>query len=168
MESVKFGIIDDGTAIGDGLGTAINRLRESKAKSKVIILLSDGVNNTGHIDPYSAAEIAQELGIRVYTIGCGTIGEAPVMYQGRTFYTKVEIDEPLMKTIAQKTGGKYFRAQNKSKLKEVYDEIDQMEKTRITEHHFTNKPDEFFDFLLIALILFALELCLKYTVFRVN
>jgi Ca-activated chloride channel family protein len=168
LESVKFGIIEDRTAIGDGLGTAINRLRESKAKSKVIVLLSDGVNNTGHIDPYSVAEIAQELGIRVYTIGCGTTGEAPISMQGRTFYTKVEIDEPLLKTIAQKTGGKYFRAQNKAKLKEVYNEIDQMEKTRITEYHFTNKPDEFFYFLLIALILFALETGLRYTVLRVE
>jgi len=169
LESVKFGIIEDRTAIGDGLGTAINRLRESKAKSKVIILLSDGVNNTGHIDPYSAAEIAQELGIRVYTIGCGTIGTAPISLPGYgTQIMKVEIDETLLKYIAQKTGGKYFRAQNKSKLKEVYEEIDQMEKSRIIEHHYTNKPDEFFYFLLVALILFALEMCLCYTVFRVE
>ena len=168
LESVKFGVIDDGTAIGDGLGTAINRLRESKAKSKVIALLSDGVNNTGHIDPYSVAEIAQELGIRVYTIGCGTIGEAPVSIQGRTLYMKVEIDEPLLKTIAQKTGGKYFRAQNKTRLQEVYDEIDKMEKTRIIEHHYTNKPDEFFYFLLIALVLLGVELVLRYTVLRVE
>ncbi len=168
LESVKFGIIEDGTAIGDGLGTAINRLRDSKAKSKVIVLLSDGVNNAGHIDPYSAADIAHEFGIRVYTIGCGTIGEAPISTPYGTMYTKVEIDEPLLKTIAQKTGGKYFRAQNKAKLKEVYDEIDQMEKTRITEYQFTNKPDEFFPFLMIALILFSLEILLRYTVFRVK
>ena len=166
LESVRYGIIEDQTAIGDGLGTAINRLRESKAKSKVIVLLTDGVNNTGHIDPYSVAEIAQELGIRVYTIGCGTIGMAP--YPGSILPMKVEIDEPLLKTIAQKSGGKYFRAQNKAKLKEVYNEIDQMEKTRITEYHYTNKPDEFFYFLLIALVLFALELSLKYTVLRVE
>jgi Ca-activated chloride channel family protein len=168
LETVKFGIIDDGTAIGDGLGTAINRLRESKAKSKVIVLLSDGVNNAGHIDPYSAAELAYEFNIRVYTIGCGTIGDAPVSTPYGTMYMKVEIDEPLLKSIAQKTGGKYFRAQNKAKLKEVYDEIDRMEKTRITEYLFTNKPDEFFPFLLIAVGLFALEILLRYTVFRVK
>ena len=169
LESVKFGVIDDGTAIGDGLGTAINRLRESKAKSKVIVLLSDGVNNTGHIDPYSVAEIAQELGIRVYTIGCGTIGTAPISIPGYgTQIMKVEIDEPLLKYIAQKTGGKYFRAQNKTKLNEVYNEIDQMEKTRITEYHYTNKPDEFFYFLLIALLLLAAELSLRYTILRIE
>ena len=168
LESVKFGIIDDGTAIGDGLGTAINRLRESKSKSKVIILLSDGVNNTGHIDPYSVAEIASEFGIRVYTIGCGTIGKAPISFQGRIFHVDVEIDEPLLKTIAQKTGGQYFRAQNKTKLQEVYDEIDQMEKTRVTEYHYTNKPDEFFYFLLIAVGLFLVELTLRYTVLAIK
>ena len=173
LESVKYVADIDGTAIGDGLGTAINRLRESKARSKVIVLLSDGVNNTGHIDPYSVAEIAAELGIRVYTIGCGTIGEAPYPAKdqwGRIVYVqqKVEIDEPLLRTIAQKTGGKYFRAQNKTKLQEVYDEIDKMEKTRITEYRYTNKPDEFFYFLLIALVFIALELVLRYTVLRVS
>jgi Ca-activated chloride channel family protein len=168
LETVKFGIIDDGTAIGDGLGTAINRLRESKAKSKVIVLLSDGVNNAGHIDPYSVAEIAHEFGIRVYTIGCGTIGNAPISTPYGIMYTKVEIDEPLLKNIAQKTGGKYFRAQNKTKLQEVYDEIDKMEKTRITEYHFTNKPDEFFPFLLLALGFFLLEILLRYTILRIK
>jgi Ca-activated chloride channel family protein len=168
LETVKFGTIEDGTAIGDGLGTAINRLRESKAKSKVIVLLSDGVNNAGHIDPYSAAELAYEFGIRVYTVGCGTVGDAPVSTPYGIMYMKVEIDEALLKSIAQKTGGKYFRAQNKTKLKEVYDEIDKMEKTRITEYQFINKPDEFFPFLLLALGLFALEILLRYTVFRVK
>ena len=168
LESTKFGVIDDGTAIGDGLGTAINRLRESTAKSRVIILLSDGVNNAGHIDPYSAAEIAKEYGIRVYTIGCGTIGTAPISTPYGVMQMQVEIDEPLMRSIAKETGGQYFRAQNKTKLKEVYDEIDKMEKTRITEYHFTNKPDEFFPFLLIALACFALEVLLRYTVLRVK
>lgn len=168
LESTKFGVIDDGTAIGDGLGTAINRLRESTAKSRVIILLSDGVNNAGHIDPYSAAEIAKEYGIRVYTIGCGTIGTAPISTPYGVMQMQVEIDEPLMRSIAQQTGGQYFRAQNKTKLKEVYDEIDKMEKTRITEYHFTNKPDEFFPFLLIALVCFSLEILLRYTVLKVK
>jgi Ca-activated chloride channel family protein len=168
LGSVKFGIIDDGTAIGDGLGTAVNRMRESKAKSKVIVLLSDGVNNAGHIDPYSAAEIAQEFGIRVYTIGCGTIGEAPISTPYGIVYAKVEIDEALLKTIAQKTGGTYFRAQNKAKLTAIYEEIDQMEKTRITEYHYKNKPDEFFPFLVIALALFFLEIISQYTFLRIK
>jgi len=169
LESVKFGVIDDGTAIGDGLGTAINRLRESKAKSKVIILLTDGVNNTGYVDPRSAAELAKEFNIRVYTIGCGTIGMAPISIPGYGTQTfKVEIDEPLLKQIAKETGGKYFRAANKDKLTAVYAEIDQMEKTRISETHFTNRSDEFFPFLLSAIALFLLEILLRYTVLRVG
>jgi len=169
LETTAFGIIDDGTAIGDGLGTAINRLRESKAKSKVIILLSDGVNNAGYMDPLSAAEIAKTFGIRVYTIGCGTIGQAPINIPGYgIIYTEVEIDEMLLKKIAAETDAKYFRAQNKSKLQAVYEEIDKMEKTRISETRFTNKSDEFFPFLLIALGLLIVELILKYTLFRVN
>jgi Ca-activated chloride channel family protein len=169
LESIKFGIIDDGTAIGDGLGTAINRLRESKAKSKVIILLSDGVNNAGYIDPRSAAELAKEFNIRVYTIGCGTIGTAPINIPGYgTQIMKVEIDEALLKQIAKETGGQYFRAQNKDKLNAVYSEIDQMEKTRISETHFTNKSDEFFPFLLCAIALFLVEILLRYTVLRVQ
>jgi|LSQX01.1.fsa_nt_gb Ca-activated chloride channel family protein len=169
LASTAFGIVDDGTAIGDGLGTAINRLRESKAKSKVIILLSDGVNNAGYMDPLSAAEIAKTFGIRVYTIGCGTIGRAPINLPGYgIIYSDVEIDEALLKKIAAETNGKYFRAQNKSKLLAVYDEIDKMEKTRISETHFTNKSDEFFPFLLAALCFLLLEVLLRYTVFRIN
>ena len=169
LKTTKFGIIDDGTAIGDGLGTAINRLRESKAKSKVIILLSDGVNNSGYMDPHSAAEIAKHQGIRVYTIGCGSMGEAPVNIPGYGIVnTKVEIDEALLRSIAQETGGQYFRAQNKSKLKEVYQEIDKMEKTRINETVFTNRSEEFFPFLLIALCFFTLETILRHTLFRIR
>jgi len=169
LESIKFGVIDDGTAIGDGLGTAINRLRESKAKSKVIILLTDGVNNTGYIDPRSAAELAKEFNIRVYTIGCGTIGTAPINIPGYgTQLMKVEIDEPLLKYIAKETGGLYFRAQNKNKLNTVYAEIDSMEKTRISETHFINKSDEFFPFLVCAIALFLLEILLRYTVLRIR
>ncbi len=166
LAETKFGIIDDGTAIGDGLGTAINRLKESQAKSKVIILLSDGVNNTGYMDPLSAAEIAKNKGIRVYTIGCGSIGEAPIAIPHYGIIrTKVEIDEKLLSTIASSTGGKYFRAQNKNKLKEVYHEIDQLEKSRIYETVFTNRSEEFFPFLCIAFLLFLTELILEYTVF---
>ena len=169
LESVKFGVIDDGTAIGDGLGTAINRLRESNAKSKVIILLTDGVNNMGYIDPRSAAELAKEFNIRVYTIGCGTVGTAPINIPGYGTQTmKVEIDEPLLKFIAKETGGLYFRAENKNKLNAVYAEIDAMEKTRISETHFTNKSDEFFLFLACAIALFLLEIVLRYTVLRIR
>jgi Ca-activated chloride channel family protein len=166
LESVNFGIIEDGTAIGDGLGTAINRLRESKAKSKVIVLLTDGVNNRGYIDPRSAAELAKEFNIRVYTIGCGTIGD-PMLIPGYGMVLR-EIDEPLLKFIAKETGGLYFRAANKDKLTAVYAEIDKMEKSRISETHFTNKSDEFFPFLVCAVILFLLEVVLRYTVLRVR
>lgn len=167
LSTTKFGIIDDGTAIGDGLGTAINRLKDSKAKSKVIILLSDGVNNSGYMDPLSAAEIAKSRDIRVYTIGCGSVGEAPISipHYG-TVYTKVEIDENLLRNIAQSTGGQYFRAQNKNRLKEVYQEIDKMEKTRIHETVFTNKSEEFFPFLCIAFCFFFMEIILRFTLFR--
>jgi len=169
LESVKFLREIDGTAIGDGLGTAINRLRESEAKSKVIILLTDGVNNSGYIDPRSAAELAKEFNIRVYTIGCGTIGTAPINDPVYGMVNiKVDIDEPLLKHIAKETEGRYFRAQNKNKLKDVYAEIDQMEKTRINETLFTNKSDEFFPFLLCAIVLFLLEIILRYTAFRVR
>lgn len=167
LASTRFGIIEDGTAIGDGLGTAINRLKESKAKSKVVILLSDGVNNAGYMDPMSAAEIAKNQHIRVYTIGCGSIGEAPISipHYG-TVYAKVEIDEALLRDIARTTGGTYFRAQNKTRLKEVYQEIDRMEKTRIHETVFTNKSEEFFPFLCIAFAFFFIEIILRFTLLR--
>jgi len=168
LQKVKFDIIDDGTAIGDGLGTAINRLRESKAKSKIIILLSDGVNNSGYIDPYSAAEIAKNMNIKVYTIGAGTNGQAPYPTPYGTVMMPTEIDEHLLQSIAQQTGGKYFRATNNDKLKAVYAEIDKMEKTILNETIFENKVDAFFPFLLIGLCLFILNLLLSYTVFRTN
>lgn len=168
LENSNNNQIDDGTAIGDGLGTAINRLRESQAKSKVIILLSDGVNNSGYIDPLSAADLAKEYGIRVYTIGCGSMGEAPYKTPYGTFYAKTEIDETLLRNIADLTGGKYFRAQNKERLKAVYNEIDQMEKSKISETRFTNKSEEFFPFLLAALILFVIEIILSHTIWKVQ
>ncbi|MCL1849952.1 MAG: VWA domain-containing protein [Bacteroidetes bacterium] len=168
LKKVKFDIIEDGTAIGDGLGTAINRLRESEAKSKIIILLSDGVNNSGYIDPYSAAEIAKNMNIKVYTIGCGTNGQAPYPTPYGTTMMNTEIDERLLQTIAQQTGGKYFRATNNDKLKAVYEEIDKMEKTILNETIFENKADMFFPFLLAGVILLVLNLLLRYTIFRIN
>ena len=140
---VRSGLIEDGTAIGNGLATAINRLRESEAKSKVIILLTDGVNNRGEIAPQTAAEIAKAQGIRVYTIGVGTEGMAPYpavdIYgtpTGGTVMAKVEIDEKTLRSIAEQTGGQYFRATDKAKLKAIYDQINQLEKSKVevTEH----------------------------------
>ena len=168
LYKVKFDIIEDGTAIGDGLGTAVNRLRESEAKSKIIILLSDGVNNRGYLDPYSAAEIAKNMNIKVYTIGCGTNGQAPYPTPYGTQMMNTEIDEHLLQTIAHETSGKYFRATNNDKLKAVYEEIDKMEKTILNETVFENKADLFFVFLFIGVIFFVAYLLLRYTVFKVN
>jgi len=138
LERIRCGVIDDGTAIGNGLATAINRLRESEAKSKVIILLTDGVNNRGEIAPVMAAQIAKAQGIRVYTIGVGTRGTAPYpaydLYgnpAGGTVTMKVEIDEKTLRTIAETTGGQYFRATDKGKLEAIYDEINQLEKSKV-------------------------------------
>lgn len=133
LDQVKFDVIEDGTAIGDGLGTAINRLRDSDAKSKIIILLSDGVNNRGYIDPISAAEIAKNQKIKVYTIGAGSMGKAPYPGPFGPVYIDTEIDEQLLKEIALSTGGKYFRVTNNEKLKAVYTEIDKMEKTLLSK-----------------------------------
>ncbi len=170
FKEIKSGIIEDGTALGDGLGTAINRLRNSKAKSKVIILLTDGVNNTGFVDPMAAADMAREFGIRVYTIGVGSMGTAPYPFQtpfGVQYQQiPVEIDEPLLQQIATTTGGKYFRAVNKSKLEKIYDEIDKMEKTKIEVMSYSHKTEEAFLFIIIALISLALELLLRNTIFK--
>jgi Ca-activated chloride channel family protein len=158
FKGVKYGFLEDGTALGDGLSTAVLRIKESKAKSKVIILLTDGVNNSGSIDPLTAAEIAKTYGIRVYTIGVGTIGQAPYPVQ-TPFGTqlqmmKVEIDEPVLKQIANTTGGQYFRATSNDKLRQIYKEIDQMEKTKILVHEYKKKKEEFYPLLLIASIIF--------------
>ena len=167
---VKFGMIDDGTAIGDGLATAVSRLKESKAISKVIILLTDGVNNTGALDPQSAAEIASLYGIRIYTIGAGTIGYAPAPVRtpfGMQYQQmEVKIDEPLLKKISAMTNGKYFRATNNKKLEAIYKEIDQLEKSKIDVTEFRRKKEEFLFFALIGLILFGIEIILRYTLYR--
>jgi Ca-activated chloride channel family protein len=162
----------DGTAIGVGLATAVNRLKDSPAKSKIIILLTDGVNNTGTVDPNLASEIAKEFGIKVYTIGIGTNGlaESPVGIRpnGEIVYDKVpvEIDEQLMKDIAQKTGGKYFRATDTKSLKEIYEEINQMEKTKIDEQKFVNTDEKFHLLALISFILLCIDFILQKTLFR--
>lgn len=172
LEELKNGLIEDGTAIGMGLATAVNRLKESKAKSKVIILLTDGENNAGQIDPLTAAQLAEEFKIRTYTIGVGTKGVAPTPagYSplGGIVYANmpVSIDEELLKSIAKQTGGQYFRATDNDNLQKVYEEIDQLEKTKLQELKFYSYDEKFMDFALAAFILFGLELLLRFTLYR--
>lgn len=170
FEKVKSGMIEDGTAIGDGLATAVNRLKESKAVSKVIILLTDGINNMGSLDPLSSAEIAELYGVRIYTIGVGSEGTAP--YPVRTPYglqyqqIEVKIDETLLQEVAAMTDGKYFRATSNNKLREIYNEIDRMEKSKIDVTEFEKKKEEFFAFALAAFLLLFIEVSLKNTLFK--
>ena len=170
MRDIKSGMIEDGTAIGDGLATAVSRLKESDAISKVVILLTDGVNNSGSVDPMSAAEIAKLYGVRVYTIGVGSRGYAPYPVQTpfgiQMQQMKVQIDEDLLKKIAKETGGHYFRATNNQKLKKIFNEIDKLEKSKINVQEFRKKYEMFLPFALIALALFGLELLLRYLVFK--
>jgi len=171
LNDINFGVIEDGTAIGMGLATAVNRIKDSKAKSKVVILLTDGVNNRGDVGPVTAAEIAASFGIRVYTIGVGTHGNAPVPVQdafGRTITRNmpVEIDEDVLKKIAEKTDGTYFRATNNHKLREIYQQIDALEKTRMDVKQFSKKKEEYFPFLMAAMLILLFEIGLRYTIFR--
>ena len=165
--SIGFGMINDGTAIGDGLATAINRLKESKATSKVIILLTDGVNNMGAMDPRSVAEIAEKYAIRIYTIGVATQGVAPVPTPARMQYHPVDIDEDLLKNISSLTGGKYFRATNKASLEQVYKDIDQLERSRIDVTEFSRKREEFLPFALFAAGLLLLEFLLRFLFLKI-
>lgn len=170
LADIQSGMLEDGTAVGLGLATSVARLKDSDAKSKVIILLTDGVNNTGEVSPQTAGEIAREFGIRVYTIGVGTRGQAPMPVStpfGEQYQMMdVEIDEEMLQQVAQMTGGKYFRATNKATLTEVYEEIDQLEKTRISVIEFSEKNDEYLAFALLAGLLFFVEIVLRNTVFR--
>jgi len=173
ISELKWGQLEGGTAIGMGLGSGVNRLKESKAKSKVIILLTDGVNNSGNIDPRTATELAKELGIKVYTIGIGTNGMADFPWSrdprtGKLNFRKqqVEIDEALLKEIATETEGKYFRATDNESLKEIYDEIDKLEKTKIEEFKYYNYQEKYRIFIFIALILLGLEFILRNTIFK--
>lgn len=171
LARIRSGLIEDGTAIGNGLATAINRLRESDAKSKVIILLTDGVNNQGQIAPMTAAEIAKAQGIRVYTIGVGTEGMAPYpaidMFGNLTFVNqKVEIDEKVLKAISDMTGGRYFRATDKEKLKAVYDEINQLEKSKIEVMKHISYHELFLTWALAALGLLFAEFLLSNLVLK--
>lgn len=166
LREVKSGIIEDGTAIGVGLATAINRIKDSDAISKVIILLTDGVNNMGSIDPMTSAEIANTFGIRVYTIGVGSRGYAdyPVQTPYGIRYQKmqVEIDEALLEQIAETTGGRYFRAVDNTSLQQVYGEIDKLEKSKIETREHSRREEVFMPWALVAAIVLALELLLRY------
>jgi len=173
LESIKYNtIIDGGTAIGMGLATSVNRLKDSKAKSKVIILLTDGVNNAGFIDPSTASELAVEYGIKTYAIGIGTNGMAlspiGILANNQFQYGRVQvtIDEELLQEIADVTGGKYFRATNNQKLKDIYTEINKLEKTDVEEFKFYNYEEKYRSLLLLAGFLLLIELLLRYTIFR--
>ena len=171
LDRVRIGAIEDGTAIGSALGAAVNRLRDQPAKSKVVVLLTDGVNNTGSVRPELAAEAAKALGVRVYTIGAGVRGEAPMPVtdpdgSGRLVMTKVDIDEATLQGVAKTTGGKYFRATDTDSLRQIYASIDKMEKTTHAVHNYETHDELFAWFLIPAAGLLALELLLGLTRFR--
>lgn len=172
LKQTKSGELQDGTAIGDGLTTAINRMKDSKAKSKAIILITDGDNNAGQIDPMQAAGFAKQFGIRVYTIGIGTIGTAPFPVQtpfGKQYQQiEVKIDEPLLKSIAETTGAKYFRSTKNASLEQIFKDIDSMEKSIINLSVYNQKQEVGFKFVLAALIFLLVEILLKYTVLKRN
>ena len=171
--SVKSGVVRDGTALGDGLATAINRIKDSEAKSKVIILLTDGVNNQGSVDPMSAAEICKLYGIRLYTIGVGSLGKAPYPFRdqmGRVHYQNidVEIDEPLMRQMAETTDdGRYFRATNRKALQEIFSQIDEMEKSKIDVTQYAQTKDEQAPWLWLAVLALLGELLIRWLWFKV-
>jgi Ca-activated chloride channel homolog len=170
LREIQSGMIEDGTAIGMGLATAVNRIKDSKSKSKVIILLTDGVNNRGEIAPVTAADIAKTFGVRVYTIGVGTQGMAP--YPVQTPYgiqyqdMPVEIDEGILQEIAQKTGGKYFRATDNDRLTAVYKEIDKLEKSKIDVRQYTRKQEKYLLPALLAFVFLVFEVTARNTVFK--
>jgi Ca-activated chloride channel family protein len=171
FESVEFGLIEDGTAIGLGLANAVNRMKDSSSKSKVVILLTDGSNNSGDIDPETAAEIAQTYGIRVYAIGVGSYGDnIPVSVQTPYGMTKTvmssEFDEETLKKIAEMTGGKYFRATDNNSLRDVYDQIDKLEKTKIRAREYSKRAEYFLPSLWAALACLILEIFIRHFVLR--
>ena len=170
FRDIKSGMIEDGTAIGMGLATSVSRLKDSDAKSKVIILLTDGVNNQGAIAPATAAELAQTFGIRVYTIGVGSEGTAPypitTPFGTQIRSIPVEIDEEILQEIAENTGGEYFRATDNNKLKQIYEQIDKLEKSKIEVKEFSQKDEEFLFFVLIAALLLLSDMVLRNTLLR--
>lgn len=170
FKGLESGMIEDGTAIGNGLATAVSRLKESDAISKVVILLTDGENNRGEIAPVTAAELAKTFGIRVYTVGVGTIGVAPYPMQTpfgvQVRDVEVKIDEVTLEKIASTTDGKYFRATNNNKLAEIYQEIDKLEKSKIDVKEFRKEQEEYLNYALIGVLLLILSMILKITIFR--
>lgn len=171
LKEMKCGMLEDGTAIGDGLASSVSRLKDSEAISKVVILLTDGDNNAGSVDPSTAAELAKLYGIRVYTIGVGTRGTAP--YPAQTPFGGIQmvqipvtINEPLLQEIADMTGGKYYRATSTEKLQQIYDEIDQLERSKIEINEFTRLHEEFLPLVIWSIALLLLGFILKYTVFK--
>ncbi|MBS1781560.1 MAG: VWA domain-containing protein [Bacteroidetes bacterium] len=170
INSVKSGVLLDGTAIGDGLATAVDRIRRSDGKSKVIILLTDGVNNIGKVGPELALEVAKAYKVRVYTIGIGTRGMAPYPVQTPMGIQKqmqeVQIDEPLLQKITAETGGKYYRATDNASLKNIYNDIDKLEKTKVEISSYKHYAELFFPFACLAIVFLGLEMLLRYTVFK--
>ena len=170
IHNIKCGLIEDGTAVGMGVANAVTRLKDSKAKSKVIILLTDGTNNKGDISPLTAAEIAKSFGIRVYTIGVGTNGMAPYPYPvGNTVQyinMPVDIDEKTLTQIAGTTDGNYFRATSNSKLKEVYEEIDKLEKTKLNVKEYSKREEDYRWFALAAFLCVLLEVLLRNSILK--
>lgn len=171
LEEVEVGIIEDGTAIGTSIAMAVNRLKESTAKSKVLILLTDGQNNRGEIDPVTASEVAETMDVRIYSIGVGAYGEAPFLFDDpfggqRRRMVPVEIDEEMLTSVAENTGGRYFRATNKEALRDIYEEIGELEKTKIEERVYTDYDERYAYFLLPAFGLLLLELLLSNTRLR--
>jgi len=170
FKDVKMGLLEDGTAIGSGLATAISRLKDSDAISKVVILLTDGVNNMGEIAPITAAEIAKTFGVRVYTVGVGSRGMAPYPYQTpfgvRYQNVEVQIDEDVLKQIAELTGGQYFRATDNKTLEEVYLEIDKLERSKVEVTEYSRRQEEYRMYALVVLGLLLMEILLRTTIFR--
>lgn len=172
IQDIEMGMLEDGTAIGDGIATSINRIKNGKAKSKSIILLTDGSNNTGVVAPLTAAEIAKELGIKIYTIGVGSNGKAlypvGINYYGKMEYQElpVVIDEATLRSIADMTGGKYYRATSKNVLKEIFKEIDQLEKTQLDVKNYSHTEDDYMKWAVLLLMLVGIEVLARYTVLR--
>jgi Ca-activated chloride channel family protein len=170
LKDIRSGMLEDGTAIGNAIANGVNRLKNSDSKSKVIILITDGVNNAGEIDPLSASEIAKAYGVRIYSIGVGTRGEAPYPVQTpfgiRYQMVPVEIDEALMKSISDNTGGQYFRATNNKALEEIYDKIDKMEKSKVEITSYRTAAELYTYLMLPAIILFLIDFILSKTIFR--
>jgi Ca-activated chloride channel family protein len=172
LDKIDIGMIEDGTAVGDGLATALSRLKDIESKSKVVILLTDGVNNAGRVDPPNAARLARALGVKVYTIGAGSKGKVPYPAQdlfGSKVYrwVMINVDDESLRNIADETGGKYFRATDTKKLQEIYGEIDRLERTEMEVASYGDYKELFVPFVLIALFLMLTEVVLRYTALRI-